>query len=83
MPGPGPADQRARAAARFARLGARIDACLDAGWERHAARDFAMGERQQTWTDRSTAPPSAVVLKLQRALSDDAFRVRLELMTIR
>ncbi len=79
----GPAERHAGAASRFARLSPRIDACLGAGWERHAPRDFAMGERQQTWTDRSTAPPSAVVLKLQRGLSDDAFRVRLELMTIR
>jgi hypothetical protein len=79
----GPADQHARAAGHFARLSGRIDACLGAIWQRHAALEFAMGERQQTWTDRSTAPPSAVVLKLQRGLSGDDYRVRLDLVTIR
>ena len=42
-----------------------------------------MGERQQTWTDLSVLPPAAVVLKLQRGLSGDDYRVRLELLTIR
>jgi hypothetical protein len=79
----GPAEQHARAASQFARLSARIDACLGAGWQRHAPRDFAMGERQQTWTDRSTVPPWAVVLKLQRGLSGNDYRVRLDLLTIR
>jgi hypothetical protein len=79
----GPADQQDRAASQFARLSARIDACLGVIWERHAARDFAMGERQQTWTDLSVLPPAAVVLKLQRGLSGDDYRVRLELLTIR
>jgi len=84
-----PADQHHRVASQFALLSEQIDACLGKPswhprtWQRHEPREFAMGERQQTWTDLSSLPPSAVVLKLQRGLSGDDYRVRLELMTIR
>ena len=84
-----PVERADRAASRFALLSEQIDDCL-AGpgwrprtWQRNEPFDFAMGERQQTWTDLSSLPPSAVVLKLQRGLSGDDYRVVLDLMTIR
>ncbi|HEX5078069.1 MAG TPA: hypothetical protein VFV80_02885 [Geminicoccaceae bacterium] len=83
------ADQADRAEGQFARLSAQVDTCLGKPewqprvWHRHAPFEFAMGERQQTWTDPSTLPPSAVVLKLQRDLSGDDYRVTLGLATIR
>lgn len=82
-------DQRDRAASQFALLSEQIDACLGKPswfprtWHRNEPFHFAMGERQQTWTDLSTLPPSAVVLKLQRGLSGRDYRVRLDLVTIR
>ena len=82
-------DRRDRAASQFALLSEQIDACLGKPswhprtWHKNEPFDFAMGERQQTWTDLSTLPPSAVVLKLQRGLSGDDYRVRLDLVTIR
>jgi hypothetical protein len=84
-----PAEQQDRAASQFALLSEQIDACLarpswhPRTWQRHEPLDFAMGERQQTWTDLSVLPPSAVVLKLQRGLSGDDYRVRLEVAPIR
>jgi hypothetical protein len=86
---PVPADRSDRAASQFALLSEQIDACLGKpswhprAWHRNEPFDFAMGERQQTWTDLSSLPPSAVVLKLQRDLSGDDYRVRLDLVTIR
>jgi len=84
-----PAREQDRAASQFALLSEQIDACLarpswhPRTWQRHEPLDFAMGERQQTWTDLSVLPPSAVVLKLQRGLSGNDYRVRLDLVTIR
>lgn len=84
-----PADQQSRAASQFALLAEQIDACLakpswhPRTWRRNEPLEFAMGERQQTWTDLSALPPSAVVLRLQRGLSGDDYRVRLDLVTIR
>jgi hypothetical protein len=78
-----------RAASQFALLSEQIDDCLakpswhPRAWHRNEPFEFAMGERQQTWTDLSTLPPSAVVLKLQRGLSGRDYRVRLDLATIR
>jgi hypothetical protein len=83
------ADRHDRAASQFALLSEQIDACLGKpswhprAWHRNEPFEFAMGERQQTWTDLSRLPPSAVVLKLQRGLSGDDYRVRLDLVTIR
>jgi len=83
------ADRPDRAASQFALLSEQIDACLGKPswhprtWHRNEPFEFAMGERQQTWTDLSTLPPSAVVLKLQRGLSGDDYHVQLDLMTIR
>ena len=82
-------DQRDRAASQFALLSEQIDACLGKpswhprAWHRNEPFDFAMGERQQTWTDLSSLPPSAVVLKLQRGVSGRDYHVRLDLVTIR
>jgi hypothetical protein len=86
---PVPADRHDRAASQFALLGEQIDDCLarpswhPRTWQRNQPLEFAMGERQQTWTDLSTLPPSAVVLKLQRGLSGDDYRVLLDVGTIR
>jgi hypothetical protein len=83
------ADRHDRAASQFTLLSEQIDACLGKPswhprtWQKNEPFEFAMGERQQTWTDLSTLPPSAVVLKLQRGLSGDDYRVRLDLLTIR
>jgi hypothetical protein len=83
------ADQRDRVASQFALLSEQIDACLakpswyPRSWQKNEPFAFAMDERQQTWTDRSTLPPSAVVLRMQRAVSGDDYRVRLDLTTIR
>ena len=83
------ADRPDRAASQFALLSEQIDACLGKpswhprAWHRNEPFEFAMGERQQTWTDLSTLPPSAAVLKLQRGLSGDDYRVLLDLVTIR
>jgi hypothetical protein len=83
------ADRADRAASQFALLGEQIDACLGKpswhprAWHKNEPFEFAMGERQQTWTDLSILPPSAVVLKLQRGLSGDDYRVLLDLVTIR
>jgi hypothetical protein len=82
-------DQADLAASEFALLSEQIDACLakpswfPRTWHGNPPFEFAMGERQQTWTDLSELPPSAVVLKLQRDLSGDDYRVRLDLVTIR
>jgi hypothetical protein len=83
------ADQHDRVASQFALLSEQVDACLGKPswfprtWHKNEPFEFAMGERQQTWTDLSKLPPSAVVLKLQRGLSGDDYRVRLDLVTIR
>jgi hypothetical protein len=84
-----PSAQHDRATSQFALLDLQIDACLGKttwfprSWHKNEPFAFAMGERQQTWTDLSTLPPSAVVLKLQRGLSGHDYRVRLDLVTIR
>jgi hypothetical protein len=83
------ADRRDRAASQFALLSEQIDACLGKpGWQPRTWHpnepfDFAMDERQQTWVDLSSLPPTAVVLKLQRGLSGDEYHVQLDLVTIR
>ena len=52
-------------------------------WHRNPPFTFAMGEQQQTWTDLSSLPPTAVVLKMQRGLSGRDYRLQLDLVTIR
>ena len=41
-----------------------------------------MGERLQTWTDRTTTPPNQVVLKVQQDAASRAYRVRLNLEAV-
>jgi hypothetical protein len=83
-----PTGERERVESPFAALSGQIDACLGKpswfprSWQKNEPFDFAMGERQQTWTDLSS-PPSAVVLKLQQGLSGRDYRVQLDLVTIR
>jgi hypothetical protein len=84
-----PRAQRDRVDSQFAAMRQQIDACLAKSswfprtWHKNEPFDFAMGERQQTWTDLSSLPPSAVVLKLQQGLSGRDYRVQLDLVTIR
>lgn len=84
-----PTAQRDRVDSQFTQLSTQIDTCLaksswfPRNWRKNEPFTFAMGERQQTWTDLSTLPPSAVVLKLQRGVSGRDYRVQLDLLTIR
>jgi hypothetical protein len=77
------------AQARFAALAEDIDQCLSKpiwfprDWQKGEPFEFAMGERLQTWTDRSTAPPSQVVLKVQQDIDSHGYLVKLALETIR
>ena len=80
---------RDRASASFMALAGEIDRCLakpiwfPRNWQKGRRHEFAMGEQLQTWTDRSTAPPSAVTLKVEQDLVSDDYRLRLSLETIR
>jgi len=84
-----PAAERERVDRLFTAMSQQIDGCLGKSswfprrWHKNDPFDFAMGERQQTWTDLSSLPPSAVVLKLQQGLSGRDYRVQLDLLTIR
>jgi len=84
-----PRAERERVDSQFVALSGQIDACLGQSswfprsWHKNEPFDFAMGERQQTWTDLSSLPPSAVVLKLQQGLSGRDYRVHVDLVTIR
>jgi hypothetical protein len=84
-----PAAERERLDNLFAAMSQQIDSCLGKSswyprhWQKNEPFDFAMGERQQTWTDLSSLPPSAVVLKLQQGVSGRDYRVQLDLLTIR
>jgi hypothetical protein len=75
------------AEASFAALVGEIDQCLSKPiwfprrWERGEPFEFALGERLQTWTDQSTAPPSQVVLKLQQDLDRSGYGLKLSLET--
>ena len=82
------ADNRAGAEARFAALAGEINQCLSKPtwfprrWQRGEPFEFALGERLQTWTDQSTAPPSQVVLKLQQDLDRSGYALKLSLETV-
>jgi hypothetical protein len=75
--------------AKFAALAANIDQCLSKpiwfprDWQKGEPFEFAMGERLQTWTDRSSAPPSQVVLKVEQDLDSQGYLVKLALEAIR
>ena len=81
-------DHRAAAAAKFEALVSEIDACLSKpvwfprAWQRGERFEFALGERLQTWTDRSTAPPAQVVLKLRQDLDRSGYTLELSLETV-
>jgi hypothetical protein len=83
------AEGRGRAEAEFETLAGDIDQCLRSPiwfpreWRRSEPFEFAMGERLQAWTDDSTAPPSAVVLKVHQDLTRHDYRLRLALETVR
>jgi len=74
---------------RFENLSEEIDRCLDKpiwfprAWRKAEPMRFAMGERMQTWLDRSTSPPTAVVLKVHRELTSNDYRLKLNLETLR
>jgi len=81
-------DNRDGAEASFVALAGEIDQCLSKPiwfprrWQRGEPFEFALGERLQTWTDQSTAPPSQVVLKLQQDLDRSGYALKLSLETV-
>jgi hypothetical protein len=83
------AGNREGAHAKFAALAADIDRCLSKPiwfpreWQKGEPFEFAMGERLQTWTDQSTAPPFQVVLKVQHDVDGRGYRLKLDLGAIR
>jgi len=83
--GPFASANRDGAEASFAALAGEIEECLSKPiwfprrWERGEPFEFALGERLQTWTDQSTAPPSQVVLKLQQDLDRSSYSLKLSL----
>jgi hypothetical protein len=85
---PFPADNRDGAEASFVALAGEIDQCLSKPiwfprrWQRGEPFEFALGERLQTWTDQSTAPPSQVVLKVQQDLDRSGYALKLSLETV-
>ena len=78
-------DNRDGAEASFATMAGEIDQCLSKPiwfprrWQRGEPFEFAMGERLQTWTDQSTAPPAQVVLKLQQDLDRSGYTLKISL----
>lgn len=72
----------------FDALARELDQCLEKPiwfprtWQRGETFEFAMGERLQAWTDRTTSPPSQVVLKIQQDAVGDAYRVKLNLEAV-
>jgi hypothetical protein len=73
------------ALAHFDALAREIHTCLakpiwfPRSWQKGDPFEFAMGERMLIWTDHSTAPPSQVVLKVQRAIVGPDYRVIVDL----
>jgi hypothetical protein len=76
------------AARAFDALAREVDRCLEKpiwfprSWQRGETFEFAMGERLQAWTDRTTTPPSQVVLKVQQDAASRAYRLRLNLEAV-
>jgi hypothetical protein len=83
------ADNREGAHAKFTALTTDIDQCLSKpiwfprAWQKGAPFEFAMGERLQTWTDQSAAPPFQVVLKVQQDMDGRGYRLKLDLEAVR
>lgn len=86
---PLPADRAQIALNEFDQLAEKIDQCLQRpswfprDWRKGQLFQFAMGERLQAWTDHSSSPPSAVVLKVQQDLASRDYSVQLNLETVR
>jgi hypothetical protein len=82
------ADREDGAQVAFEALATELEQCLESPiwfprtWQRGKAFEFAMGERLQAWTDRSTSPPSQVVLKVQQDAGGRAYRVKLNLEAV-
>jgi hypothetical protein len=82
------AGQREGAARAFDALAREVDQCLEKpiwfprSWQRGETFEFAMGERLQTWTDRTTTPPNQVVLKVQQDAAGRAYRLRFNLEAV-
>jgi hypothetical protein len=86
---PFPAADREGAEAAFEGLAGELDGCLSSpiwfprDWQRGEPFRFALGERLQTWTDQTTAPPSQVVLKMQQDLDRSGYQLKLSLEAVR
>jgi hypothetical protein len=86
---PFPEGDRDGAEAAFDALAGEIDRCLSSptwfprDWQRGEPFQFALGERLQTWSDQSTAPPSQVVLKLQQDIDRSGYQLKLNLEAVR
>ena len=82
------AEPRDRARLAFDALARELEQCLDKPiwfpreWQRGERFEFAMGEQLQAWTDRTTFPPSQVVLKVQQDGAGDVYRVKLNLEAV-
>jgi hypothetical protein len=82
------ADGRDGAALAFEALARELEQCLERpswfprAWQAGERFEFAMGERLQAWTDRTTWPPSQVVLKVQQDAAGGAYRVTLNLEAV-
>ena len=81
-------DGRAGARLAFDALARELARCLGKpiwfprDWRPGEPFEFAMGERLQAWTDRTTFPPSQVVLKLQQDAAGEVYRVKLNLEAV-
>ncbi|MGH6898371.1 MAG: hypothetical protein ACREJ5_17765, partial [Geminicoccaceae bacterium] len=82
------ADGRAGAELAFDALARELEQCLEKpiwfprDWQPGERFEFAMGERLQAWTDRTTSPPSQVVLKIQQDAAGRIYRVKLNLEAV-
>jgi len=82
------AEPRDGARLAFDALARELEQCLDKpiwfprDWQRGERFEFAMGEQLQAWTDRTTWPPSQVVLKVQQDAAGEVYRVKLNLEAV-
>jgi hypothetical protein len=82
------AEPRERAGLAFDALAREVAQCLDKPiwfprtWQQGERFEFAMGEQLQAWTDRTTSPPSQVVLKVQQDAGGEVYRVKLNLEAV-
>jgi hypothetical protein len=82
------AEPRERAGRAFEALAREVAQCLDKpiwfprAWQQGERFEFAMGEQLQAWTDRTSQPPSQVVLKVQQDAGGETYRVKLNLEAV-